>query len=367
MAEYRIGVIGHTGQGNYGHGVDTVWGHIAGCTVVAVADPEPAGLQQAKKRLNAAQGYSDYRQMLAKEQLDIVSICPRWVNRHHEMVLACAQRKLHIYMEKPFCRELQEADEMVKACESNDIKLAIAHQTRYSPKLAVIRNLIEDGGIGTVLELRGRGKEDRRGGGEDLWVLGSHVFNLMQYFGGDSQWCMAQATQQGKRITKEHVGSGKEGIGPLAADSITAMYGMQDNIAGYFASAREAGNGARFALQIYGSRGVVEIQTGFLPQAYYLDDPTWCSGRSGKTWTPISSAGVGKSEPLKDLSLHAGNVVACQDLLQAIEQDRLPECNVYEARHTIEMIAATFESHRQRGQVAMPLIERRNPLTLLER
>ncbi len=75
---------------------------------------------------------------------------------------------------------------------------------------------------------------------------------------------------------------------------------------------------------------------------------------------------MGKSEPLKDLSLHAGNVVACQDLLQAIEQDRLPECNVYEARHTIEMIAATFESHRLRGQVAMPLVERRNPLTLLK-
>ena len=366
MAEYRIGVIGHTGQGNYGHGVDTVWGHIQGCTVVAVADPDPAGLQQAEKRLNASQGYSDYRQMLVNEKLDIVSICPRWVDRHHEMVLACAERKLHIYMEKPFCRDLQEADKMVKACESNDIKLAIAHQTRYSPKLAVIRNLIEDGGIGTVLELRGRGKEDRRGGGEDLWVLGSHVFNLMQYFGGDSQWCMAEATQQGKRITIEHVGPGNEGIGPLAADSITAMYGMQDNITGYFASDREAGNGDRFALQIYGSRGVVEIKTGFLPAAYYLDDPTWSPGRSGKTWTPISSAGVGKSEPLKDLSLHAGNVVACQDLLQAIEQDRLPECNVYEARHTIEMIAATFESHRLRGQVPMPLVERRNPLTLLK-
>ena len=144
---------------------------------------------------------------------------------------------------------------MVKACESNDIKLAIAHQTRYSPKLAVIRNLIEDGGIGTVLELRGRGKEDRRGGGEDLWVLGSHVFNLMQYFGGDSHWCMAEATQQGERITKEHVGLGKEGIGPLAADSITAMYGLQDNIAGYFASAREAGNGARLGGEIVCDRG----------------------------------------------------------------------------------------------------------------
>jgi len=363
MSEYRIGVIGHSGQGDYGHGVDTVWSHIPGCRVVAVSDPNPAGLQTAKQRLHAQNGYLDYRQMLQQEELDIVSICPRWLNQHHDMVLACAKHKLHMYMEKPFCRDLQEADAMVQACESNKVKLAIAHQTRYSPVLRVIRDLIEDGGLGTVLELRGRGKEDHRGGGEDLWVLGSHIFNLMQYFGGESEWCMGQATQAGKGVTAGDVVQGNEGIGPLAADGVQAIYGMQDQVMGYFASHKNAGKGARFALQIYGSRGVVEIKTGYLPQAFYLDDPHWSPGRSGKTWLPISSAGVAKPEPLKDLSLHAGNVAACKDLLQAIEDDRLPECNVYEARQTIEMIAAPFASHRMRKPVAMPLVDRKNPLS----
>ena len=59
--------------------------------------------------------------------------------------LPCAERGAHIYMEKPFCRSPQEADEMIAACEANRVKLAIAFQTRYSPKLPVIRRLIDEG------------------------------------------------------------------------------------------------------------------------------------------------------------------------------------------------------------------------------
>jgi hypothetical protein len=52
-------------------------------------------------------------------------------------------------------------------------------------------------------------------------------------------------------------------------------------------------------------------------------------------------------------------------LLSAIENDRDPECDMYEARTTIEMIAAVFESHRLNAPVTFPLKTRINPLTLL--
>ena len=58
-------------------------------------------------------------------------------------------------------------------------------------------------------------------------------------------------------------------------------------------------------------------------------------------------------------------MLACQDLIAAIEEDRQPECNVYEARRTIEMITAVFESHRLGGPVKFPLQNRDNPLELL--
>lgn len=365
-AKYRVAVIGHTGKGNYGHGVDTVWLELSDvCEVVGVADADADGLAAAVKRLAAPKGFADYHEMLDETKPQIVAIGPRWLDQHRDMVLAAAERGIHMYMEKPMCRTLQEADEMVAACEKTNVKLALAHQTRYSPKLHVIRSMIEDGRIGDVLELRGRGKEDARGGGEDLWVLGSHVMNLIHFFGGEASWCMAQVLQDGQPVTKEDVREGNEGIGPLAGDAVSAMYGLDNGVTAYFASRRHAGAGSRFGLQIYGSKGVIEILTGFLPAVNYLPDPMWSPGRSQAQWIPVSSAGPGEPETLDNGGLDAGNVLACSDLLAAIEEDRQPECSVYEGRTTIEMISAVFESHRAGGRVKMPLQNRQNPLSML--
>ncbi len=362
--QYRIGIIGHTGKGNYGHGVDSVWNNIAGWKIISVSDANDDGRAAAKERLGAERTYKDYNSMLAKEQLDIVSVCPRWVDQHRDMIMACVNRGIHVYTEKPFCRDLEEADEIVKACEEKNIKLAIAHQTRYSPIIQVIKGLIDDGRIGRLLELRGRGKEDHRGGGEDLWVLGSHIFNLMHYFGGEPNWCFGNVLENHKPVTAQNVIDGNEGIGPLAGDSITATYGMNDSVRGFFATNRAA-HGRRFGLQIFGSNGVIEVVTGYIPNAFILEDPMWSPGRSGGKWKPITTAGIDKPEPMKDGGLQAGNIAACADLVNAIEEDREPECNVHEARTTIEMIAAVFESHRQQKPVSMPLESRKNPLKLL--
>jgi predicted dehydrogenase len=364
-AKYRVGVIGHTGRGNYGHGLDTVWLHLPEVEIVAVADADEGGRAAAAKRLNAPKAFADYRKLLDEAKPDIVSISQRWLDQHCDMVLAAAERGIHIYMEKPMCRTLEEADRMVAACEQHNVKLAIAHQTRYTPKIQVIRDLIFDGKIGKLLELRGRGKEDQRGGGEDLWVLGSHVMNLMHTFGGEPNWCFASVEQDGKPVTKEHVRDGNEGIGPLAGDTVGAMYGMPDGVTAYFGSHRAAGGSpSRFGLQMFGSKGVIELLTGYLPGAYFLPDPSWSPGRTGAKWIPISSAGAGKPEPLEGAN-HTGNVVACRDLIAAIEQDRLPECNIHEGRMTVEMIASVFESHRTGGPVKIPLATRKNPLLLM--
>lgn len=364
LRKYRIGVIGDTGRGNYGHGIDTVWLDIPGCEIVGVADADERGRAAAVQRLKAPQGFADYRQLLDATKPDIAAIGPRWLDQHRDMAVAAAERGIHIYMEKPFCRTPQEADEIVAACEQHQVKLAIAHQTRYSPRLRMVRQLIEEGAIGTLLELRGRGKEDSRGGGEDLWVLGSHVMNLMHHLGGEPQWCCGSVWQDGQPVTKQHVRAGNEGIGSLAGDTIHALYQLDNGVAAYFGSRRQAA-GDRFGVQIFGSEGVIEILTGHLPSAQILQDPAWSPGRSGKAWVPISSAGIGQPEPLRDGGLHGGNVLACLDLIAAIEEDRLPECNLYEARMTIEMISAVFESHRLGGPAQFPLRHRGNPLDLL--
>jgi predicted dehydrogenase len=366
--KYRVAVIGRTGKGDYGHGIDSVWREVENTEVVAVADENPAGRAAAAQRTGAKTSYADYREMLDKEHPQIVGIGPRWIDQHQEMILACVERGCHIYMEKPFCRTLEEADSIVAAVERKHVKLAIAHQARYSPMVPVVKRLIAEERLGKVLEIRARGKEDRRGGAEDLWVLGTHMFDLMRNFAGNATACQATLLQDGRPVTKADVGEGNEGLGPLAGDAVDARYTFPNGINGYFASHRGmAGSPSRFGLQIFGSKGIVEILSGFLPSVKFLPDASWSPGRSGIQWVSVSSNGIGKPESLKDTGLHGGNVAAVKDLIAAIEEDRAPLGNVYEARGATEMILAAFESHRLQGPVAMPLQNRKHPLTLLDR
>src|SRR3954471_19653724 len=84
----RAAIIGHTGRGGYGHGMDMVFAGREGIEVVAVADPDDKGRAAAVKRCKTARGYADYREMIEKEKPALVSIAPRTTGERREMLLA---------------------------------------------------------------------------------------------------------------------------------------------------------------------------------------------------------------------------------------------------------------------------------------
>lgn len=364
--KYRVGVIGSTKRGDYGHGLDTCWSEHDATEVVAVADDDKAGLASAATRLKVSKTFEDYRKMLDEVKPDIAAVCPRWVDRHRDMVLAAVERGIHVYMEKPFCRNLQEADEIIAAARKTGAKVAIAHPTRYSPKVPAVREALQAGVIGTVLEYRARGKEDQRGGSEDLWVLGTHMLDLVHALAGLPQWCQATITQAGQPIGKSSVVEGNEGLGPLAGDSVNARYGYADGSALYFASRRNgAGRPSRYGLQIIGSGGVIEILEAPMPPVKCLVSGGWNLGRNEPAWQEISSAGLGKPEPLTDAKYKSRHYMAIVDFLDAIERNREPLCGATAGRDVLQMVLATFESQRVGGPVDLPLKTRRHPLETL--
>ncbi|NUN96608.1 MAG: Gfo/Idh/MocA family oxidoreductase [Candidatus Omnitrophica bacterium] len=365
---FRVAVIGHTGRGNYGHGMDTVWLDFPDCELVAVSDPDEGGRGEAQKRLGVARGYSDYRRMLEEIRPDIVAIGPRWIDQHLEMCLAAIERGCHIFIEKPFCRSLEEADKIVDACERKHIQLAIAFPARYSPRVHAVKRLLAEGAIGRVIELHGRGKEDPRGGGEDLWVLGTHVLNAMAFLAGFPAWCYATVLQDGGLSGKEDIVEGPEGIGPLLGDTVQAVYGMPGGVTAHFHSVRNAGlKASRFGIRIHGAEGVVEMEMGAMPKVRVLRNPRWSTANGEGKWDEVSSGGIGVSEPLTDPLVTTYNGLAVKNFLEAIQTGGQPQANMYEARNTIEMIAAVFESHRLGARVSLPLENRSNPLELMKR
>jgi predicted dehydrogenase len=150
-----------------------MWQKLEGVELVAVADADAAGLQSATKLLGVKNGFADYRQMLTELRPEIVAIAPRHVDQHHEMLLAAIAAGVRgIFIEKPFVRTPQEADEVLSAAARAGVQIAVAHRNRCHPVLPVIRQVLEFGLIGRVLEMRGRGKEDPRGA---VWICGCWV------------------------------------------------------------------------------------------------------------------------------------------------------------------------------------------------
>ena len=362
----RVAVIGHTGRGDYGHGIDTMWLSVPQTEIVAVADPDPTGLAAALKKLQVSPGFADYRQMLAQTKPDIVAIGMRHVDQHRDVALAAVEAGARgIYMEKPFCRTPAEADEIVSACQRSNVKLALALRNRYHPVLPVIKDLIQQGQIGRVLEMRARGKEDPRGGSLDLCVLGPHLFNLVCYFAGPPISCSATVLQDGRPIEKADVHDGPEGFGPLAGNEVHARFEMAGGTAAFYDSIHDAGTKqAGFGVQIIGTQGVIDFRMDREPLAHILLGSPFAPVKEPRAWTAISSAGIGKPEPIADLGKQIlGHVVAARDLIAAMEENRQPLCNMNDGRMLAEMIAAVFESQRQNGaRVTFPLQTRENPL-----
>jgi predicted dehydrogenase len=366
-SQYRVAVIGHTGRGDYGHGMDTLWLSVPATQLVAVADPDEAGLAKASERLKipSERSFSDYRAMLAQTKPDIVAIAPRHVDQHCEMAIAAARSGAKgIYIEKPFCRDLVEADQIIEACQESNTKLAIAHRNRHHPVLPVILQLIDDGKLGKILEIRLRGKEDQRGGLLDLWVLGSHLLNLAHYFSGEPRACSAGIYQDGHPVDVKDLVEGTEGVGPLAGNEVHARFETENGLPLFFDSIQGAGSReAGFGLQLIGSEGIIDLRADREPLAHFCSGNPHRPGIENRKWIPISSAGVGQQEPIKDLhQLVGGHLAAAQDLLAAISEDRAPKCSAEDGRTVMEMTMAIFASHRAGGKrVEIPLKNRSHP------
>jgi len=356
---YRACVIGHTGRGDYGHDLDLSFRKIPRVTVVAVADPDEKGRRAAAARTGAARTYADFREMLKQEKPDLVAVCPRWVESRVEMVTAAAEVGAHAFVEKPVARSLEDLDAMLAVSEKHKTKLAVAHPARLQPTFLHLKKLVGEGLIGDLMEVRTRGKEDRRAGGEDLMVHGVHCFYLMRFFVGEPLWCSARITVQGRDATVEDRREASEPIGPVAGDCVRADYAFPGGVHGFFASQKAgAPVTVRYQIALHGAKGVAVVHIGFTPAAFHLADPLWSPGKSGAAWQPLPDAprpeAVGGAEGCMKLLV--------EDWLRSIETGAPSVVSGEEARSTLEMVMAPYVSHLQGKRVTFPLRERKHPL-----
>ncbi|MGH2355463.1 MAG: Gfo/Idh/MocA family protein [Chloroflexota bacterium] len=365
MTTYRAAAIGDTGRGNYGHAIDLAWVGLPGVQYVAVADEDATGRHAAGVRTGAQRQYADYREMLEHERPDFVSVCPRWVDRHAEMVQACAAAGVRgVLLEKPMAGCLAECDAMLAACERAGTQLAVAHGRRFDPWVQRLRALLADGRIGPLRSISTHGKGDQRGGAEDLLVLGTHVLDLARLFAGEVAWAWGRVTQGGRDLEPGDVIDGAEGMGPSGGDGVVACYAFHGGVSATFESRREQGRGVPlFGLTLSGAEGILSYRCDQREPLYFYPRPAAEPGGDA-AWTHLDAV---------DVELLADAPPACRradlsriqqqalDLIAAVEERREPYANGTDGRAAVEMVAAVMESHRLGRRAPFPLANRRNP------
>jgi len=362
----KAAIIGHTGAGDYGHGIERIFAGLPNVSVVAVADPDDAGRAKAKAACGATRDYADYHAMLGKEKPDLVAIGPRWATEHHAISMAALEAGAHLYLEKPFTITLAEADDILRLAKEKQRRVAVAHVTRMAPAVLRLEKALREGLIGDVLEIHTVGKMDSRAGGQDMTVLGLHVFDLARLFGGEVQWCQARIRHQGKAaIMADAKESPSDKVGPVVGDDIFALFAMNSGVNVTFRSRAGLDKAVGpFGMEIIGTRGIVRLNSGFAPGISLLKEPNRAATTRVENWQEWT----GGVDPATEVTFEglagydASHRRVVRDWLIAIDENREPLASGERAMKAIEMAHGVFRSGITGERVEFPLVKRTHPL-----
>lgn len=384
MKNWKIGIIKDTSTPMLGlHALHTAFRGLPNVEVVAHVDSNPENLQEKMGYTEAKRHYLTYQEMLDKEALDIVVLTSRHPYDHLEQIKAVAEKGCHIYCEKPVSANLIEADKMVEISEKNRIKFGMAHPARYDLAFMTMKKMMLSGEIGTPLTVYGRGKNDHRGGGEDMIVLGTHIFDIMTFFFGSPEYVFAEIFQDGKPIIKSSKTETVEPIGPAAGDDIFACFrfpGTTDipAVRGIFESKRglcDSNSKTHMGISVIGTKGILSVRydaqdrplrisRSFGPpedESHFEIIPL-TEDRIIPGAAPLEYSLNGQKDVPKAKMFLESNRFAVCDLMCSIEKDRQPISNIYDARLALEMIYGIYASSLSKGIVNFPFSVREHPL-----
>jgi predicted dehydrogenase len=152
-----------------------------GVELVALADIDEGKLSRYGDKFGVPGRYTDYVEMLEREQLDIVSVCT-WNSIHLDIVRAAVEHGVKaVFCEKPIADSLSAADEMIRLCAERDVLLMIDHQRRFDPFHQQIATFTQSGGLGRVQQVTCYYMAG-------VANTGSHLFDLLRFYLGEVVW-----------------------------------------------------------------------------------------------------------------------------------------------------------------------------------
>ena len=275
--------------------------------------------------------FTDYKEMLAKCNLDVVSICT-WPHLHAPMVIDCAVAQVRaVHCEKPMADTWGAARMMVQECQRRGVQLSFNHQRRFGAPFRKAYELLKSGDIGDLQRVEIACP--------NIYDWGTHYIDMCELYVGElpAEWVIGQIDYRTEQLV----------FGAHIENQAIGMWRYRNGIFGMIATGRGMEMvGAENRL--IGSDGVIEVGVRGGP-------PLRARRRGSTEWETVDTNGEHLHEPVFIQR-------SITEVVDALETGREPEISGRHALNATEIIFAIYESSRSRSRVDLPLKIDDNPL-----
>jgi len=296
---------------------------------------------------------TDLDQMLGRDDIDVVTVCTP-SGAHMEPVIAAAEARKHVIVEKPLDISLARCDAMIEACAEAGVQLGGVFQSRFHETSALIRETLDSGRFGrltladaTVKWWRDQAYYDDGGwkgtqaldGGGALMNQAIHAIDLIQWLMGPvSEIAAFTDTLAHERIDVE--------------DTAVACMRFENGALGVIEGATSVHPGFLKKLEISGNKGSIILQEEDLTCWQFADENA-DDDRIREEFGERTTTGGGASDPTA-ISF-VGHRRQFGVFLQALDDGEPTPLDGREARKAVEIILAIYQAAENRSVVSLPL------------
>lgn len=325
--------------------------------IVALCDIVPENIEDKIEKINLSEEiskYTDYKEMLEKEQLDLVAICTE-SGKHGRIALDCIEAGCNLIIEKPIALSLEEADQIILKAKEKNVKVSACHQNRFNKSIQKIRRAIEENRFGRLLygtaHIRWNRGEDyyRQAPWRGTWEQdGGALMNQCIHNIDLLRWMMGNGIIEVVGLTDnlKHDFIEAEDLGIAIIKFSNGCYGIVEGTTNIYPKNLEE------TLYIFGEKGTVKAggkSVNLIEEWHFadmLDDPEEIKEKYKEN--PPNVYGYGHNP------LYA-------DVIDAIQNDREPYVTAEDGRRALELVLAIYKSAKDGQSVKLPL-ERCNTL-----
>ncbi len=260
--------------------------------------------EAAAQKLGWAEWATDWREVVARDDVDVVDICTPG-DSHRDIALAALAAGKHVLCEKPLANTVAEAEEMVEAAaaaRNSGVRSMVAFNYRRTPALALARQLVADGRLGRIHHVRAdylqdwivdpefplvwRLQKDKAGSGA-LGDIGAHVVDLAAFLLGERLTGVSGTLQ---RFVEERPlptsasglsassggstgSSGERELGAVTVDDAAAFFGRTESgaLATFEATRFATGRKNAMRIELNGSGGSLAFDFERLNELFFYD------------------------------------------------------------------------------------------------